>query len=105
MKFHGMIGFIRNVETSIGIIDEISEERLYTGDFIKMGRRIEPSSDGVNDGIRINIKISFVGDPYSMENYFSIKYVVINKVKWKVTDVDVSSSPRIVISLGGVYNG
>lgn len=105
MKFHGIVGFSSAVENPKGIFKQVTEERVYTGDLIKVGRRIETSSDQVNDGIRLVNKISFIRDPYSRENYFSIKYVIIDNVKWKVTDVDINSPPRIIVSLGGVYNG
>ena len=48
--------------------------------------------------------ISIVADPYANENFFAIRYVQWMGTLWKVTEVEVQS-PRLLLRLGGKYNG
>lgn len=102
-KFSGMIGFAESVEIEPGIYEEQITERFYTGDELKIARRLQNSSS-VNDNIVISNQISIVADPYATQNFHTIRYAVRMGVKWKVESIDVQR-PRLIMSLGGVYNG
>lgn len=102
-KWSGMIGFASMEEIRPGVWDDSLVEKPYKGDLLKMYRH-DTSGDGVNDNITINNQISIIADPYVMENFYKIKYVTFMGAKWKVSSVDASQRPRLVLSLGGVYN-
>lgn len=102
-KFYGKIGYIKSVEVEPGVWDNKVIERLHYGDVVRNTSRFQPSGE-VNDNITINNDISIVADPYANENFQHMRYVVYMGTKWKVTSAEVKY-PRIILSLGGVYNG
>ena len=103
MKWHGVIGFADTVETEPGIwIDDIFEHTYY-GDIIRNTRSLQPSG-GVNDNINVSNSISIIADPYAVAHFSQIKCVELVGTRWTVTSVEVQS-PRLILTLGGVYNG
>ena len=102
-KFYGIVGYVETEETPSGDWDDVVTEQEYYGDVLKHSRRIESSANR-NDNINISNQISIVSDPYALQNFCHIKFVVWNGVPWKVTDVNVQY-PRLLLTLGGVYNG
>lgn len=102
-KFFGKIGYIKNMEVQPGVWADRAIEKSYYGDVSRNTSRFQ-QSDGVNDDISINNIISIVADPYAKENFQYIRYVEWMGTKWKVTNAEVSY-PRIILTLGGMYNG
>lgn len=102
MKWYGSIGFAELKETTPGVWTPQITERNYRGDLVRNTRRLQ-STDQVNDDININNQISIVADPYANMNFHTIKYATFMGTKWKVSDVEVQY-PRLILSLGGVYN-
>lgn len=102
-KFYGVIGYATTVETKPGVWEEQITERKYYGDLIRNTRRLE-SSGNLNDNVTINNEISIVADPYAYGNFHSMRYVKFMGTAWKITSVDVQY-PRLILSVGGVYNG
>lgn len=102
-KFYGKIGYANTVETKPGVYEEQIVERSYYGDLIRNTRRLQ-SADQVNDNINISNEISIVADPYATNNFHTMRYVVFMGTKWKISNVEVSY-PRLILTLGGVYNG
>lgn len=103
MKWHGMIGFRNTVEQEPGIWVEQITERHYVGEEIRISRMLQ-STDQINDNINISNQISIIADPYANQNMQSILYIDYMGAKWKVTNVTVSR-PRLVLTIGGLYNG
>lgn len=111
MKFYGKIGFGETVEKSDGIWVEKSDgiwvdtivEKDYYGDILKNVKRSEDAAK-VNDDISISNQLSIVSDPYLTNHFHAIKYVTMFGTNWKVTSVEVQF-PRLLLTLGGVYNG
>lgn len=101
-KFYGAVGYAKTVETSPGVSVEQITERNYYGDVIRNTRRLQ-SADKVNDDINISNEISIVADPYANDHFYAIRYVVFQGAKWKVSNIDVQY-PRLILSLGGLYN-
>lgn len=104
-RFHGEVGYGETVESPPGSgvwVDQITEFP-YTGDVIRNSRRLE-SGEGLNDDISVGNSISIVADQHAIEHFFKIKYVRWAGVLWTVTTVEVRS-PRLILSLGSVYNG
>lgn len=102
-KFYGKIGYASTVETKPGVYEEQIVERYYYGDLIRNTRRLQ-SADQVNDDINISNEISIVADPYATNNFHTMRYAVFMGTKWKISNVEVSY-PRLILTLGGVYNG
>lgn len=101
-KWSGKIGFIEYEESSPGVISEEPKERLYYGDMIENVRRLQNSGE-INDDVVIQNELSIVADPYAYQNFHNIKYVHYMNSKWKVNSIRVNR-PRLILSLGGVYN-
>lgn len=102
-KYYGKIGYAETVETAPGVWKEQITERNYFGDLTRITRRLQ-SSDKVNDDINISNELSIVADPYAMNNFHSMRYVEFMGTRWKVSTVEVQY-PRLILSLGGLYNG
>ena len=103
-KWFGKIGFAaEQIETAPGVWTNEPVEREYYGDVIRNTRRLQ-STDRVNDDISISNEISIVADPYAMNNFHSMRWIEWMGTKWKADSVDVQY-PRLIISLGEVWNG
>lgn len=102
-KFSGAIGYALQVESAPGAWIDSVIEKNYRGDVILDQRRNQPS-DQVNDNINIDNSISIMADAYAYENLGFMKYVVWNNVAWKIQSFSINR-PRIVIQIGGIYNG
>lgn len=102
-KFYDAIGYAELTETEPGSWTEKIVERKYYGDVLSNNRRLQPD-DKLNDDIRLSNRISIVADPYARHNYFNIRYVRYMGAKWKVSDVDASRRPRMILTTGGLYN-
>ena len=102
-KFYGTIGYVNTVETEPGMWEEQKTERQYSGELVKNTRRLE-SSGGVNDNINISNEVGIVADPYAYENFHAMRYIKFMGAKWKISNVEVRY-PRLILTIGGVYNG
>lgn len=103
MKYVGKIGFERQIETDPGIWVSRVEERTYFGDVIRNTRRYQ-DSDKMNDDLRISNQISVLADSFCLENAMCMKYITWMCQRFKIDSLDVNY-PRIIITLGGVWNG
>ena len=102
-KFYGVIGYAVTEETEPGIYEERIMEKEHFGDVVRNTRRLSNAAK-VNDDITISNQISIVADPFANNNFHSMRYVSFMGSKWKVTEVEVQY-PRLILTLGGVYNG
>lgn len=102
-KWYGVIGFAETVETVPGVNVEQITKRNYYGDLTRNTRRLQ-STEYLNDDITISNEISIIADPYAMGHFHSIRYAEFSGIAWKVSNVDVQF-PRLVLTLGGVWNG
>ena len=102
-KYYGLVGYEDTVEKTTGIFKEDITERQYYGDVVRNNRRLENSGE-INDSINITNQISIVADPYAIQNFWKIRYATFMGQKWKVKDVSVEF-PRLILTLGGLYNG
>ena len=105
MKYSGTIGFVQTIENppDSGVWVEMATERHYYGNVLKMRKRYD-NPGKVNDDITIGNQISIIADAYMYQNLASIKYCKFMGSWWKITDVEVER-PRLILTLGGVYNG
>lgn len=103
-----MIGFEHTAELdptgNPGVHTENIIARVYYGDVQRDTLSIQQSKfSSVNDDIHIANRISIVADPFAQENFHSIRYAEWMGTKWKVVNVE-AAYPRLVLTLGGVYN-
>ena len=103
-KFYNKIGYSISTETSPGVWEDQITEKYYYGDILKNYKRWQ-STENLNDNLVYDISISIVGDDYAYRNLGNIKYVIYQGSKWKVKSIDDLNRPRIVLTLGGEYNG
>ena len=92
------------VETAPGVYTPQDTVREYYGDVKRNTTRWVANSDSTNDDLTVNTQISIVADPFAIEKFYSIKWIEFMGVKWKITNVD-PQPPRLILTLGEVYNG
>jgi hypothetical protein len=104
-RFFGEVGYGDSVETptNSGVYQDVITETSYYGDVTRNTRKLEPG-ENLNDDITVGNSISIVADEYAIEHFFKIKYVRWMGTLWTVKSVEVRS-PRLILSLGSVYNG
>lgn len=102
-KYYGRIGYGETVETSPGVWKEVIKDRTYYGDVTRNARRWE-NGEQLNDNVVINNAISIVADDYAYEHLAFIRYVEWMGCLWKPSSIEVQR-PRILLWIGGVYNG
>lgn len=102
-KFYGKVGYGETVETAPGVWTDVITEVQYYGDILRNTRQLQ-SGEKVNDDLSVNNSISIVADAYANEHFFAIRYIEWAGALWVVTDVEVQR-PRLLLRLGGVYNG
>ena len=86
-KFYGAIGYAETVETTPGVWEEQIVERYYYGDLIRNTRRLQ-SADQLN----------------ARDNFHLMRYVEFQGAEWKISNVEVQY-PRLILTIGGLYNG
>jgi len=102
-RFYGKVGYGVTVETSPGVYEDVITEFPYFGDVVRNSVKFR-EGQSVNNDLSLSHSISIVADAYANENFFAIRYVSWGGALWSVTEVEVQS-PRLVLRLGGVYNG
>lgn len=103
-RFYGVIGFSVNEKTAPGVWEPSITERSYKGDILVNSRRYQTDQNSTNDDLILNNKITILSDSFIDSNIGSMVYATLDNTKWKITNVEISY-PRIIITLGGVYNG
>ena len=105
-KFYGIVGFVKTEENPLhpGVFDEVATEKTYYGEVIRNVKRWQGVADKVNDDVTIDAQISIICNPYLLENMSHIRFIEWMGAPWKVTSVE-PAYPRLILSIGGVYNG
>lgn len=105
-KWFGNIGYAIDEEDPIGsgIYKKHWTVRQYQGDVIRNYRRLD-QGQSINDGINISNEISILADPFAYDNFHNMQYIEYMGAKWKITGVDAAQRPRLILTIGGVYNG
>ena len=106
-RYYGRVGYGFSVEsededTPSVWTDEIVE-RNYYGDIVRNTRNLA-EGENLNFDLSVQNSISIIADAYANLHFFAIKYVEWAGTLWTVTKVEVQS-PRLILSLGEVYNG
>lgn len=102
-KFYGNIGFVKTEETAPGVWTPAETVKQYYGDILKNNRKWDGTTQ-INEDVNVSNRISIVSDQYAESNFGYLRWVEWMSQKWKVTDVEVAF-PRLILTIGGVYNG
>lgn len=102
-KYYGEIGYGETSEIAPGVWQDSIVERKYYGDVVRNTRKLQ-EGENLNNDISVGNSISIVADAYANEHFFAIRYIKWAGTLWTVSDVEVQS-PRLLLRLGGVYNG
>ena len=101
----GVIGYALDGETRPGVWTEGITDKKYFGEIVRDNRRIVDQGE-INGSININNNISIVSNKFMLDNLEFMRYLTLSSAstsKWKITSVDIKP-PRIIITLGGLYN-
>lgn len=102
-KYYGEIGYSETKEVRPGVWEEHITERKHYGDILRNFRR-QNQGDKVIPDLSVSNAISIVADAYASTHFFAIRYIKWAGAYWLVSNVEVVS-PRLILTLGGVYNG
>lgn len=104
-KFFGKIGYSNTVDdpTRPGISIEEIIEKTHSGDIRKnFNKWVE--GDDLNPDITISNKVSIVANSFSIDNLHKMRYIILKTGIWEITSAEIIR-PRIILNIGGVYNG
>jgi hypothetical protein len=101
-KWSGLIGYALAEETQPGVWTEVITENKYFGDIVKDNRKVINQGE-INSSVNISNSISVVSNKFMLENMAFMKYITFMGSKWNISLVDVKP-PRLIISIGGLYN-
>lgn len=107
MRFYDVIGFETTAPKTecSDVWVPTTVEKKYYGDIVRNSRRLQ-SLDylSTNDDVNINNQISLMADEFALQHFHEIRYALFKGTKWKVSDIEFQG-PRLLLTLGGVYNG
>lgn len=103
-RFHDVVGFAgTHTEVSPGVWKPTIVEKTYTGDIVRNAIKSQ-EGESINNDISLQNSVSILADAYASENVFAIRYVRWMGQYWVVQTAEVQR-PRLILRLGGVYNG
>lgn len=102
-RFYGRIGYGETVEKAPGVWEDTIVEYSYYGDVVRNTRKLR-EGEGLNNDLTVGNSISILADAYASEHIFAMRYIEWSGSLWTVVDVEVQR-PRLLLRLGGVYNG
>lgn len=103
-RWHGKIGYIVQRETAPDTYIPDVVERPKSGDVLKNRQQII-SGYGANPDVKITNQIQIVADPYDRTHVQDLRYLIWHGQYWTIDSVDLSEYPKLILTLGGVWNG
>lgn len=104
-KFSGLVGYnLGQTQIRPGVWEDNIVEFPYFGDVKNPRRQAQERDDSVHSKISLSSNIEIVADDFALNNFFAIKYVSWKGKNWDVTAIE-PRRPRLLLQLGGVYNG
>lgn len=106
-RYSGNLGFVmgqKESEDEPGVYIQDIQERKYYGEFYRVSKRNQQSSDTINGSYTIQNEISVISDAFLKDNLVKLKYIVFMGVRYWISNIQVSP-PRLILDLGEVYNG
>lgn len=103
MKFYGNVGFAFQEETAPDVYQDTVTKRPYRGDVVRRRRKWN-GGENLTDEFDLDNEISIVADDYIRKHLSIIRFVEWMDCAWEVKSAEVQF-PRIILTIGGVYNG
>ena len=103
-KFVGVVGFVESSETTPGVWRNNEYARTYRGDVLSGNPGWQTNPDSTNDDLTISSQISIVADSFAYQHSHVMKYVEFMGAKWEIKKIE-PRRPRLILTLGGLYNG
>ena len=103
-RWFGKVAYSKTVETVPGVYTPQITVHEYYGDVKRNFTKWSGNSESTNDNLTVNVQISIVADPFAIDNFYSMKWIEYMGVKWEITSVE-PQLPRLILTLGGIYNG
>ena len=102
-KYKGLIGFVSNEEIEPGIWEDVVTEKKHRGEILKNNQRFAVANTTSGE-LKITNQFSIVGTSYAFDHISDIRYLEWRGNRWVVDTVGIEY-PRLVITIGGLYNG
>jgi hypothetical protein len=102
-RFAGLVGYVTEEEKNPGVWLPVENPRKMKGELLRQSSSRQ-NDDKINSNITLGHRVSLLGDAYAFGNYYHIKWIELDGMKWEVTSVEVER-PRIIVSVGGPWNG
>jgi hypothetical protein len=97
------VGYVTSVSTTPGVFKDDKKEIRYDARIFQEQKQWK-ESDKVNSDLTLGHRVSIIANEYVCSHTSQIRYVIIHGVSWKVTNI-VIQRPRVILTIGGVYNG
>lgn len=101
-RYAGDVGYRIEEETSPGVWSAIEHVRRMKGDILRASSSFQ-GGDKINKDVKLNHRISLVGDSYLYERFMDLRWVEYAGTKWEVGSIELTR-PRVVVTLGGVWH-
>lgn len=103
-RFSGKIGFGYEQEVTPGVYDLAIVERPYFGDVVRETLERVGGLSVLGESKTAN-SFNIVADGYATNNFREMRYVLWMGRYWEIRQVELLSRPRIIVRIGGVWNG
>lgn len=103
-KWFGKIGYAATVQTAPSVWKPQIEEHSYFGDIVRNTSSWNNNTDTTNDDLKFDVQVSIVADHFAQNHFGSMKWIELYGAKWKVIKVE-QRHPRLILTVGGLYNG
>ena len=104
MRFFGKVGFYEDSkEIKPGVWSDSILIRDYYGDMLSNSRNWD-QPETLNSNLTIKNRVSILADSYAYDHFGAMRYIELFGQKWSISSVEISR-PRLILTLGGLYNG
>lgn len=102
-RFYGEVGFGDTVKTAPGVWEDVITEKKFHGDVLRNTIRSE-AGDNINVDVTLSNSISIVANSYAFSHLKNLRYIKFEGELWVIDSIEVRR-PRLILGMGGVYNG
>lgn len=103
MRYSGKVGFSVQTEIEPDVWEDSITEKHMVGDILRSYTYF-PNESKINQNTQLGHRISLMGNGFLIDNLSKIAYITHRGVKWEVNTVELQT-PRVIVTLGGKYNG
>lgn len=105
MKYSGLAGFNeKEIEVRPGVLQNQIKEVRIKGNVLNYGHYNSDTPNSIQQDVSIRNRLSIIMNPYIKKNFNNILYVTFMNVRWSISSLTINGN-RVILDLGGVYNG